>query len=127
MSFVWAVAVVLVFAFTIERLELPARGREVATRAADSLEVLRDPALSDDAKERALRRQAVDLFRLLGILVGGSVLALGLPLGGVWVLEQVGAASFASVIDVLERVDFLAGTFVVGILGYLAVRYGRRA
>lgn len=126
MSLVWAVAVVLVFAVTIERLELPARGREVATRAAESLEALRDPGLSDDAKERALRRQAVDLFRLLGILAGGSLLALGLPLGGVWLLDRAGLASFSSVLGVLERLDFLAATFVVGILGYLAVRYVRQ-
>lgn len=122
MTWALAVAVVVVFAVVIERLDLPGRAREVGRRSRASLDVLRDPSLDDAAKEEALQEQAVGLFRLLGLLVGGSLLALGLPLGGVWLLELAGVASLASVLEVLERVDFLLGVTVVGLGAWLVVR-----
>lgn len=126
MSVVLAVLVVVAFAGAIGRLGLAERAREVGDRARTSLEVLRDPALDDDTKERRLQRQSLRLFGLLGVLTGGSVLALGLPLLGVWVLDRAGVASLAEVLGVLQRVDFLAVTTVVGAVGYLLVRRARR-
>jgi len=125
MSFLLAVAVVLVFAFVLERLDLPRHARETGRRARESLDVLQDVSLDDRAKEEALQEQAVRLFALLGILLGGSLLALALPLGGVWLLEQGGISSLDSVLGVLERADFLIGTTVVGLGAYLI--YGRLA
>lgn len=126
MNLLLAAFVVVVFAVTIERLELPARAREVAARAGDSLEVLRDPTLDDEAKERALRHQSGQLFRLLGLLAGGSLLALGLPLAAVWLLELAGVASLGGVLSTLERPDFLLGTVVVGAVAFLFLRALRR-
>lgn len=122
MSFLLAVLVVVTFAAAIGWLDLPARAREATARTRDSLEVLRDASLDDRAKEEALQRQSLRLFRLLGVLAGGSVLALGLPLAGVWLLELGGVASLEAVLSVLERPDFLAGTTAVGFGLYLIVR-----
>lgn len=114
--------VVMAFAFALERMSLPERAREVGDRARESLRVLRHPELDDRSKEKALRRQALRLFGLVGVLVGGSLLALGLPLLGVWLLERAGVASFEGVLSVLERADFLVGAIVVGTGAYLAAR-----
>lgn len=122
MSFLLAIFVVVAFAATIEGLGLPRRVREVVRRAGDCLTVLRDSSLDDGAKERALQRQAVRLFGLLGILAGGSLLALLLPLVGVWLLEALGVASLDRVLSVLERLDFLAGVTVVGVGAYVLLR-----
>lgn len=122
MSLLLALFVVAAFAATLEALSLPDRAREVMDRAGDSLRVLRDPGLSDAEKERRLRRQSVRLFGLLGILAGGSILALGLPLGVVWLLERAGVGSLAAVLSVLERLDFLAAVTVAGIGGWLLLR-----
>ena len=84
--------------------------------------MLRDDSLSDREKEEALQQRARRLFKLLGILVGGSALALGLPLLGVWPVEQLGIGSYGRTLAVLQRIDFLAGVTVVGVLGYLVVR-----
>lgn len=117
-----ATLVVASFALVLERLHLPDRAREVGNRAIDSLRVLRDPTLDDLAKEEALQHQAVRLFVLLGILVGGSLLALGIPLLAVWLLELGGVASLNSVLAVLERIEFLVGVTVIGAVIYLLVR-----
>lgn len=121
-SFLLAALVVVVFALVLERLELPDRARETGRRARESLDVLRDPSLDDLQKEEALQEQARRLFGLLGALLGGSLLALGLPLLAVWLLELAGVSSLAAVLGVLERPDFLLGTVVVGTGGYLAYR-----
>lgn len=122
MSFLLAALVVVVFALVLERLRLPDRARETGRRARESMDVLRDPSLDDRDKESALQEQSLRLFRLLGILLGGSLLALGLPLLGVWLLELAGVSSLAAVLDVLERPDFLLGTVVVGVGGYVTYR-----
>jgi len=127
MNVVLAVFVVVGFAVTIERLHLPARAREVGRHSTASLDVLRDDSLGDAAKEEALQNRSRHLFRLLGILTGGSALALGLPLGVVWLLGQGGIGSFGGTLAVLQRIDFLAGTTVVGLLAYFLVQQARNA
>ena len=119
MNFVLAVFVVVGFAVTIERLHLPARAREVGQHSTASLDALQDESLSDADKEAALQDRSGQLFRLLGILTGGSALTLCLPLGIVWLLGQVGVGSFQDTLAVLQRIDFLAGTTVAGLLGYM--------
>ncbi|MCS3938729.1 hypothetical protein GGP84_001355 [Salinibacter ruber] len=84
--------------------------------------MLRDDSLGDREKEEVLQEQSGELFRLLGILVGGSVLALGLPIGIVWLLGQVGIGSFWGTVHMLERIDFLVGVTVIGLIGYLTFR-----
>lgn len=125
MNFVLAVFVVVGFAVTIERLHLPARAREVGRHSTECLDVLRDDSLDDAAKEEALQQRARRLFVLLGLLAGGSLLALGLPLLGVWLVGQMGVGSFGGTLEMLQRLDFLAGTTVVGLLGYLLVQQVR--
>jgi hypothetical protein len=122
MNFALAVFVVVGFAATIEYFDLPDRARTVGERSSRSLAVLRDNSLSDQEKEKALQSQSRELFRLLGILTGGSVLALGLPLGIVWISGQLGIGSFWGTMSILERLDFLAGVTVVGGAGYFLMR-----
>ena len=123
MNFAFAVFVVIVFAATLEYLDLPSHARAVGDQSSRSFKVLRDDSLGDQEKEKVLQQQSGELFRLLGILVGGSALALGLPLGIVWLLSRTGIGSFWGTIGVLERIDFLVGVTMVGLLGYLAFRY----
>lgn len=127
MSWVWATAVVVAFAAVLEGLSLPDRAGEVGRRARACLGVLRDPGLSDGEKEEALQRHALRLFALLGLLVGGSALALGLPLGVVWGLGRAGWASFPEVWATLQRLDFLAAVSVGGAAVWLVLRAGGRA
>lgn len=127
MSLVWALSVVIGFAAVIEVLRLPERAREVARRGRACVEVMRDPELADADKEERLQGHALRLFGLFVLLAGGSLLALGLPLGAVWGLDTVGLASFPDVLGTLERLDFLAAVTLAAIAGWLVLRRaGRR-
>jgi hypothetical protein len=125
-SFLAATFVVVAFALTIERLNLAARGREVVSRATECLKVLRDPSMDDEAKERILQHQALRLFGLFWVLIGGGILALGLPLSAVWLLDLVGVMSVAAVLSVLGRIEFLVGVTVVGSVVFLLLRWAHR-
>ena len=81
--------------------------------------------MSDREKEDALQGHARRLFVLLGILGGDCLLALGAPFGVVWLLGLMGLTSFWDVVAVLERIDFLVGTVLVGGIGYALVQYVR--
>jgi len=126
MSFALAVFVVIGFAGILSSLNLPMYAREAAQRGQECTEILGDDSLDDRDKEDALQAQSRRLFTLLGILTGGSLLALALPLGVVWLLEAVGVASFSGTLGMLERIDFLAGTVIVGTLGYVLAQFFRR-
>lgn len=123
MNFALALFVVVGFAAILEYLDLPHHARAVGRQSKASLAVLRDDSMEDREKEQALQKHARQLFRLLGILVGGSALALGLPLAIVWGLERMSIGSFWGTVRVLERIDFLAGVTGAGLLGYLLVRH----
>ncbi|MCS3679165.1 hypothetical protein GGP72_003133 [Salinibacter ruber] len=125
MNLALAVFVVVGFAGVLEYLDLPERARGVGKRSQDALAVLQNDSLDDREKEEALQGHARRLFGLLGILGGGSILALGGPLATVWGLERIGIGSFGAVLRILQRLDFLAATIAVGLLGYLLVRFLR--
>lgn len=118
MSLVLATLVVVAFAVLLERLSVAGRARAVADRAARSLRVLRDSELSDAEKERALRRDAVHLAGQSGMIIGLSLLALLVPLGGVWLMDRAGWVVTSDVIAILQRIDFLVAATVVGTGAY---------
>jgi hypothetical protein len=121
-----AVGVVVVFAVAVLALGLTQRAREAGMRAKGCLDVLRDPSLDDDAKGRALRRQSLHLFGLSATLIGGTALALLVPLSAVLLMDRAGMASFDAVLAVLGRPDFLAATLAAGIIAGLLVQRARR-
>lgn len=121
MNLALSMVVVVGFAATLEILDLPSHARDVGDRSLDCLSIMRNEDLSDLEKEQALQEETKQLFRLLGILGGGSILALGGPLAGVWLLDQIGLGDFPTVLAILQRLDFLAGTMVAGILAYVLI------
>lgn len=123
MSIVLALLVVAAFAGIVERTRLPAHVAEAVRRGQESYAIVSDPTLTDDRKERRLREETVRLFALLGRIVLGSLLALGLPLGVLWILDWVGLISLPEILEVLVRLDFLLAVSAVGII---AVWWGRR-
>lgn len=121
MNLTLAMIVVAGFAAVLELLHLPSHARDVARRSRDCLGLLQNDSLTDREKEEALQSQTKHLFRLLGILGGGSLLALGGPLSAVWGLNQLGMGTFSGVLRILQRLDFLAGTVVAGVIAYALV------
>ena len=115
-----AAASICVFLVAFWALRIvPASAGAVAI-ARDALGVMRDPALDDASREKAVQRASL---RLLGtffsILLRGAI-AFGVSLLPIWLADAVGLASHHKVIAFLSRWDvILIASLLVG-LGYLA-------
>lgn len=122
MNLALALLVVVAFAGIVERTRLVGHVRVAMQRARGTYTIVSDPALTDDEKERQLREEAFGLLALLGRIALGSVLALGLPLGVLWALDQFGWISLSEVLEVLVRLDFLVAVSALAILAAWWVR-----
>lgn len=110
-----AVLVVAAFALLVQWTGVVSRAAEAGRRARGSYAVVADSSLTDEQKERRLKDEAPRLFGLLGLILWGSALALGLPLGLLWGADRLGMVSLSAVMAILVRVDFLMAVTVVGV------------
>ncbi len=122
MSLALAILVVIGFALILDRTGLLRYSAEAGSRARESLRLASDKSLGDDVKEERLQAEAVRLFGLLGRILLLGCLAGILPLGAVWLFGLFGVGSLSQVLLVLQRVDFILATAVVGGVGFWIAR-----
>jgi len=108
-----AIFSVLLFlvAFQLVRI-VPAARRAIAI-AQGALGAMRDPALNDDAREKAVQRASIALFGAFGSILLRSLLALAAAVAPIWLADQVGWAQTESVVDLLSRWDIIVGASVL--------------
>lgn len=121
-----ALFVVVGFFVVVLKTGVVGHASDATDRVQASVRVVRDPSLPDDEKERHLRRGAGGLVALFVRIVASAALALALPLGGVWLLDRVGVASWDAVTELLVRIDFLVAVSVAGLLSWWLVKRVRR-
>lgn len=90
--------------------------------ARSANEVLQNSALDDFAKEKAVQSVAIEMFKLLGLLSVGSIIAVALPLALVWLAGAAGILSFDAVMAMLVRWEFLLAATVVGTAVFFLLR-----
>lgn len=121
MNLLGAILVVVVFALLIHFVGLIKNSLEVIDCSKESANVLTNPNLKDDVKEKILQKAAIRLFILFGMLILGSVAALLVPIALMWFLDMIGILSFSNVLVILQRWDFLTTATVLGIIIYLMI------
>jgi hypothetical protein len=116
----WIGAAFLVFGFVmlIRVFGLVERSRDVVTMARDSMGVVRNVELSDQAKEKALQKNAIQLAKLFLILAFGGATACLAPAAVLWVCDQLDWISLDSVFSVALSPTFL---IVSGVCACLAL------
>ncbi|HEY0946610.1 MAG TPA: sulfotransferase [Opitutaceae bacterium] len=107
MAWLGASLLVAGFAVLCKLFGLVSGTRQVVIRARQSLLVLGDATLPDEAKEKALQAHALHLFRLFGLLVVGGAAALALPLAGLWGADRYGLFSWDEVLATTLSWPFL--------------------
>ena len=108
--------IIIGFGWLLARLGLVEIARDVAAQSRQSMAVMRNPALDDDAKEAAMQAAAKAMFGLFFKLTAGLAVALALPMALVWAVAQTGVVSFDHVIEVSLTWPFLlagVGVFIV--------------
>ncbi len=121
-----AMGVVLLFAALLHATRLVALTREAISVSRQAAAVMRDPALTDDDKEREVQRGTLALFRLLFLLLLGTAVALLVPLALLWLAGGMGWVGFDATMALFVRWDFLLAATAVGVAAYLVtVRWSR--
>jgi hypothetical protein len=106
-------------------LRMVPHAREVMARSRAAARDLRDPALDELAREKAVQGHALRLAWLFVLLVATSGTALAIPVGVVYALEQTGLVQLPEVLDITLDPIFLIGV-TVAVLVWTFVRRPRR-
>lgn len=114
MSLIGASLVVIAFAVLAHYIGLARWTGEVMVHSRQAAAVLQDNSLDDLAKEKAMQVAAIQLFKLLGLLIMGSLTAVSLPIGAIWLADTGGLLSFDDVLAMLVRWEFLLAATVIG-------------
>jgi len=120
MAFAVAVFVCVAFVALADRLGIADQPVKVAAASRRALQTFTDPTLHDDAKERSMRADARALGRLFLVITASALVAIGLPIAAVWLLDAAGVVAFAAVLDALVSWPVLTAGVVmfVGKIGY---------
>ena len=121
-AIIGASLVVIGFALLAHYIGLIRWTSEVMTHSVEAAAILQDASLDDLAKEKAMQTAAIALFRLLGLLVIGSIIAICAPLGVIWLADKTGLLSFDAVMAMLLRWEFLLAATVLGFAVFFGLR-----
>ena len=107
MLLVGEIVLILGFMILLKVFGLIGRTKKVTGVARSALEVVRDRDLDDRQKEAATQKYAKELFSLFIVIAGASLIALGIPLGLVWIMELANLLTVAEVISATLTLEFL--------------------
>ena len=116
MVYLGAAILVIGFVVCLKLFGLVERANSVFALSRESMAVLKNADMDDDAKEAAMQSHAKKLFGLFFTLTLGCVLALALPAGIVWLLDLAGVMSFDAVIEFTISWEFLLATTALLVL-----------
>lgn len=120
--FTGAALLVIGFIALIKIFGLVEKSIDVINLARLAYADLQNPALNDDAKEVALQSHAKRLFVLFLLITLGGAAALALPMGLIWLLEQMDVLSLNAVISAALSWKFLLAGTVLAIVVFRITR-----
>ncbi len=114
----WLGAVILVAGLVIlvRLLGIEKKSKDVVRIARHSLKIINSPRLSDEVKERRLQRNSTKLFGLFFILAFNGAIALGLPLGVLWLGDRFDWLSLTAVLATTLSPGFLISSSILVLL-----------
>lgn len=123
---VTASLVVVAFLVVCLALRIVEVARRINRTAGGALAAMRDPALDDDAKERAARAAAIGLLGGFWAIVWRALLALAASAALVLIADRLSLAPADAVMRRLESWPFIITATVVLTLLYVAMVVWRR-
>ena len=114
----WLGALILVvgFIFLFQILGLVKKSQDVGRIANTSLNIIRSTKLSDEQKESQLQQNSQKLFGLFFILAGGGAIAVGLPIGVLWLGDRLGWLSLSATLNTAVSPAFLIASSILAVV-----------
>ena len=113
------IASIVLFLIALWRLGLVRIAQGALATAQGALTTMRDPALDDAAREKAVQAASLRLMGTFASIVLRGALALGVSLLPIWLADLAGLAASGEVIFFLSRWDVIAVASVVIVAGYV--------
>jgi hypothetical protein len=117
-SWISAAFLVLGFVVLLRLLGTVEESGYAVALARRSFRVICSSALSDEAKEAALQKDAKELLRLFLVLTFGGTVALLIPVGLLWVCDRLEWVSLESVFSVAVSPVFLITSGALAVLAF---------
>ena len=121
-AFTGAAFLVVGFIALIKIFGLVEKSTDVINIAKLAYADFQNQSLNDDAKEAALQRYAKRLFALFFLITLGGAAALALPMGLIWLLEQMDVLSLNAVIITALSWEFLLASTALAIVIFWITR-----
>ena len=111
-----ATLAILAVAFWVSGVIRVSAGVLSTTRNATA--IMRDPALDDMAREKAMQRASLKLIADFGSILLRSAISLAVSFAPIWLADVTGLASSRAVMDFLSRIDVIVVASIVMVAGY---------
>jgi len=116
MTIIGGLILVLGFLLFLKLFGLVERSKKVITIAKSSMETVRSKVLDDYQKEKAMQKNAKELFVLFFIIALGSLFAVVIPLGVVWVMQYFNIVEVQEVIDLTFSWEFILASIIISVI-----------
>lgn len=118
MVLVGAIVLVLGFIILVKLFGLIEKSKKVINIVRSSVAIVRDGNLDDYQKEITMQNHAKELLSLFFIITVGSVVALAIPFGLIWLMEFTKLLTVNEVIEVTLSLEFIAVTVIISFIGF---------
>ena len=115
MVLVGGIVVVLGFIIFVQLFGLVEKNTKVIHIAKSAITIVRDASLDDYQKEVAMQKHAKELLSLFFLITMGSIMALAIPFGLIWLMEFAKLLTVNEVIETTLSLEFIAATVIISI------------
>ncbi|MCK5341811.1 MAG: hypothetical protein KAR20_00325 [Candidatus Heimdallarchaeota archaeon] len=122
MELLGGLIIVVGFISLVKLFGLIERNIEVIRISKSAVSIVNDKQLDDYQKEKMMQKHAKDLLPLFFLIITISILAIGIPLGLVWLMDYVGLLSFNKVIGYITSIEFILASVVISTVVFVVTR-----
>ncbi len=114
------------FIFALKKSDIAQVSQTLVATAFKGVSAMFDSALTDDEKEAAIRRSALEIFTFTWKLTWRLVLALLAAGAPILLADALGLASISEVVGLMLRLDYILGVSVLVLGFYFVARRSRK-
>ena len=121
-EFAGAVFLVIGFIIFMKLFFLVEKSLEVVNISKSAVKIVQNKNLTDYQKEIAMQKHAKGLMSLFFLITVGSIFAVMIPFGFIWLLEVVGVLRTDDVIQTTLSLEFIIVTLIITIVYFWLMR-----
>jgi len=122
MEFAGAVFLVIGFIIFMKLFSLVEKSSDAVNISKSAVQIVQNKNLTDHQKEIAMQKHAKELMSLFFLITVGSIFAVMIPFGFIWLLDLVGVLKLDGVIKTTLSLEFIIVTSIITIVYFWLIR-----